>query len=85
MGVGVVAARIEESAKGVLHGAGHGAVDVTLHRRQVNDALAKEVIRDHDAFGKDLVEDKHLGFRRVLHPLHIFGLVVVQHRNAVFL
>ena len=56
----VVPARVQQAAEGVLHRARGRRVDVALDRRQMDDVLAEEVVRDVDAFGKDLVQHEHL-------------------------
>ena len=64
-----VALSVQESAECVLHRASDGGEDVRLHRRQVDDVLAEEHLRDLEALRVDVVEGDHLGLRREVHPL----------------
>ena len=67
-GVGPVALEAEESAEGVLHGAGHGGEDVGLEGRQVDDVLADQRLRYLEPFREDLVEDKQLALGLEVDP-----------------
>ena len=62
----------QQAAERVLHRAGRRGEDVRLDRRQVDDVLADERLRDLDAIGEDLVEDEHLALRLVVDPDGVF-------------
>ena len=54
--VGPVPVLVQQPAERVLHRAGRRREDVRLDRRQVDDVLADEPLRDHEALRVDLVE-----------------------------
>ena len=58
--MGPVTALVEQPAEGVLHRAGGGGEDMRLDRRQVDDVLADEALRNVEAVGIDLVEHQEL-------------------------
>ena len=70
-----------ERAAVVQHHA--GVAGDALHRRQMHDVLAGEVIRNPDAFGKDPIQNQHLRLRFELDPRHVVGTEVVSHRHRV--
>src|SRR5579859_6870486 len=47
------------------------SVDVALHRGQVDDVLAEEVVRHLDAVREDAMKHVHLRLGPVLDPLHV--------------
>ena len=47
---------VQQPAERILHRAGRRRKDMGLDRRQMNDVLADEPARDHEAVGIDLVE-----------------------------
>ena len=51
---------VEQAAERVLHRAGGGREHVRLHRRQVQDVLADEPLRDHEPVGVDVVQAEEL-------------------------
>ena len=56
-GVGVMAVFAQQTPKSILHRPGGGGVHVGLDRRQVDDILTDEVIRDADAFRIDVIQE----------------------------
>ena len=55
-----VAMFVEQTAKGILHGAGCGGEHVGLDRRQMDDVFADEPLGNHEALGIDLVQAQKL-------------------------
>ena len=66
--VGPVALTVQQAAKGVLHGAGHGGKDVGFHGGQVHDVLAGENLRYLDALRVNIVQHQHFSPGLVTHP-----------------
>ena len=58
--VGPVPMLVQQPAERVLHRPGRGREDVRLHRRQVDDVLPDEALRDHEALRVDLVQAREL-------------------------
>ena len=81
-----VAVLVQQAAERVLHRPGRRREDVRLHGRQVDDVLADEALRDHEALRVDLVEAHEL-LRQVADRLAdvdpLLGLVEVDVAQAV--
>ena len=77
---------VEQAAERVLHRAGGRREHVRLHRRQVDDVLADEALRDHEALRVDLVQAGELLRQiadRVTDVDPLLGLVDVDVAQAV--
>jgi hypothetical protein len=77
---------VQQPAEGVLHRTRRRREDMRLHRGQVNDVLADEALRDHEALRVHLVEAREL-LRQVAHCLPdvdpLLGLVDMDVPDSV--
>jgi len=81
--VRIVALCVQQSAKGVLHGACGGRVDMAFDCWQVDDALALEILGHEDALRENAVQHVHAGLGLVDLPLDVRILKVVQDGDVV--
>ena len=75
--VRVMAPGVEETTKCIFHGTGSGRVDMTLHRREMDNIFVAQKSGDADAFWIDLVQNPHAGCRMIFRPGNVFGQKII--------